>query len=96
MVSSAIVAHLDANGIEVVQSATFDETNDAQVARIDAQSVHDAFIKLGSNTRAEAVFGSCTNLRALAFLDEAILAVGKPVITSNSALAWHIEQLVSL
>lgn len=95
VVSSAIVDHLDASGIEVVQVATFNETYDDRVARISERSVLDAMIRLGRQARCEAVFGSCTNLRALSILNEAQARTGKPVITSNSALAWHVEQLAS-
>lgn len=94
-VSSAIVDHLESSGIEIVQAGTFDEANDSRVARIDARSVLEAMVELGADERCEAVFGSCTNLRSLPFLAEARRRVGKPVITSNSALAWHIELLTT-
>jgi len=38
---------------------------------------------------------SCTNLRTLGVIDEVSQALGKPVLSSNQALAWHMAQLNS-
>ena len=39
---------------------------------------------------------SCTSLRALQIIPQAEAALGKPVISSNQALAWHMMRLAGL
>lgn len=94
-ISRALVEHLESAGIEVRHVATFDEQDDARVARISPESVLEALVGLGARDGCDAVFGACTNLRGLGILDEAARRTGKPVFTSNAALAWHIERLVA-
>ena len=93
-ISRAVVRQLEAAGLEVGHVATFDEQDDSRVARLSASAVLEALVALGERDDCDAVFGSCTNLRGLGLLDEAARRTGKPVLTSNSALAWHVERLV--
>ena len=92
-VTRAVIEHLERAGIEVRRAATFDERDDARVARISPRSVLEAMVALGGHDDCDAVFGSCTNLRSLGILDEVERRLGKPALTSNSALAWHVERL---
>lgn len=92
-VSKALFDHLQADGVEISRAATFDEADDTRVARIGARSVSEALVELGRHVDCDAVFGSCTNLRSQPFLDAVQRQLGKPVLTSNSVLAWHLEQL---
>ena len=78
-----------------MRAASFDESDDSRVARISERSTLEAMVDLAAGGGVDAVFGSCTNLRALNVLDEARRRAGVPVLTSNSALAWHVERLVS-
>ena len=39
---------------------------------------------------ADAYFLSCTNIRCLSVVDELEQTLGKPVITSNTAMLWHV------
>ena len=72
----------------------FFEKQDRLVCRISEDSIRDA-IKALAATDCDAIFGSCTNLRIAGILDELNKTSGKPVLTSNSALAWHIQQLAA-
>ena len=92
-ISRAVVRQLEATGLEVRHAATFDERDDSRVARLSSAAVLEALVALGERDDCDAVFGSCTNLRGLGLLDEAERRTGKPVLTSNSALAWHVERL---
>lgn len=49
---------------------------------------------LASEDNIDAIVASCTNLRTSGLLDEAADRLGLPVISSNSALAWHIQALL--
>ena len=94
-VSAELVARIEAWGVEVRHAATFDESVDARVARLSRRAVLGGLVALGRRGDCDAVFGACTNLRGLGLLEEAERPVGRPVLTSNSALAWHIERLVA-
>ncbi|WP_170336084.1 maleate cis-trans isomerase family protein [Ruegeria arenilitoris] len=72
---------------------TFGEAEEAKVVRISNQSVVDAAVKLGSDSSVEAVFLSCTNLRTLSAIPEIQKRIGKPVLSSNQSLAWHMKRL---
>ncbi|MBU2993078.1 aspartate/glutamate racemase family protein [Octadecabacter sp. 1_MG-2023] len=83
---------LAANGINVTAFASFDEPLEYNVVRIDPSSVHDAAANLKGNF--DAIFLSCTNLRTLDVLDKIQDKVGKPVMSSNQVLAWHLQELL--
>lgn len=93
-VSQAMSDHLVAEGFEICGFGSFYEKEEANVARISRHSILDAIVELGSNAQCEAVFASCTNLRTVDLLEEASKKIGKPVLSSNSALSWHIAQLL--
>jgi maleate isomerase len=78
--------------VQVASSASFDEVEEARVARIDPASIRDAALHVGRGD-VDAVFLSCTNLRTLDILDAVEAEIGKPVISSNQALAWHMAHL---
>lgn len=93
-VSKAILTEIESTGINIIRGASFHESRDDRVARISAESLNSAIDELASPNDIDAIFASCTNLRMYDFLSEASQRVGIPVISSNSALAWHIEQLL--
>lgn len=82
------------DGITTDVFGTFGEAEEAKVARISVRSVIDAAIKLGSDPKVDAVFLSCTNLRAYAAIPKIRDRIGKPVLSSNQSLAWHMQQLI--
>lgn len=93
-VSQALINELESEGIEVVRGASFHESRDDRVARISPESLNSAIDALGTPNDIDAIVASCTNLRTIDILDNASLRVGVPVISSNSALVWHIERLL--
>ena len=44
----------------------------------------------------DAVFASCTNLRAMEIIPEAEDILGKPVLCSNQVLGWHMLRLAGI
>lgn len=92
-VSEAMIRLLEKEGIKVVQFASFNVTDDHIVAHISPSSIQNAMIEAGKNNNVEAVFASCTNLRALNIIESVEKIISKPVLTSNQALAWNISQL---
>ena len=80
-------------GIEVTDSLTFGERSESRVVRISPASIREAALEVGRSPEAEAVFLSCTNLRTLGVIEELEAEIGKPVLSSNLALAWHMAHL---
>ncbi len=95
-VSAALLANLETDGYQIVHTGSFNETADHRVARISQVSLNTAIDQLGAERDIDALFASCTNLRTLDLIEAASERIACPVISSNSALAWHIRQLVSI
>ena len=86
-------AYLEACGIGVSRVITFGDGNDNTTARIDRNSLLSAILEHGREDATDAIFVSCTNLRMVNLIRIAEEAIGKPVISSNSAMAWHALRL---
>ena len=95
-VTQNIVAMLKKDDFKVTSVTTFNEEVEAKVARITPQSILAAAVAAGQNEAAEAVFISCTNLRCAGIIAEAERRTGKPVLSSNLALLWHMLRLAEL
>lgn len=91
-VSTAMQDLLVSHGLEIGTFGSFELESDRAVARISRASILDAMGVVGGGD-VEAVFASCTNLRTFGLIDEAEAALGKPVLTSNQVLAWHMLTL---
>ncbi|KZY38650.1 Asp/Glu racemase [Roseovarius sp. HI0049] len=86
-------AALADHGIETVSEVSFGQKNEHTVARITERSTQAAIVEAAGRPGVEAVFTSCTNLRSFGILDEVEAELGVPVISSNSALLWHMLTL---
>ncbi len=56
----------------------------------------EALVEAGKQAMAataDALFVSCTALRASLAVEELERALGRPVVTSNQAIAWHALSL---
>ena len=80
-------------GLSTDAFGTFGEANEANVVRISTQSIVEAACTLGADAQVEAVFLSCTNLRTQAAIPQIRAQIGKPVLSSNQSLAWHMNRL---
>lgn len=94
-VSKALRENLENSGFAITSSGTFNEMQDHKVARISRQSLLDAIQQIAKEQSIDALFASCTSLRMYDLLEEASNIIGCPVISSNSALAWHVEDLLN-
>lgn len=84
------------SGFDITAVASFNQSSDLIVARITAESILQAVLKIGARNDCDGVFVSCTSLRALEIIADAEAALGKPVVSSNQALAWHLMRLSGL
>lgn len=94
-VSDALRAALESAGIAVTAFGTFDQKEERLVARISTASVRAAMLEVGGGD-CEAVFASCTNLRAAEAVEDAGGQLGKPALASNQVLAWHMLRLAGV
>ncbi len=83
-------------GFAVPATVSFGEQIEARVARIDPASIHAAALSVGRQPGVDTVFLSCTNLRTLDIIDDLEQTLGKPVVSSNQALAWQMARLAFL
>ncbi len=95
-VSEWMAGYIDERGIQVVRAGSFDHADDNEVARIDAHSVRQATLALGADPAVDAVFVSCTSLRVADQLHALEQELGKPVLSSNHAMAWHALRLAGV
>lgn len=95
-VTGAMRRHLEQQGFQIPEIASFNQSEEDIVARITPASILEAVVKVGRNDDCDAVFVSCTNLRVLSVIEEAEAALGKAVISSNLALAWHMLRLAGV
>ncbi len=93
---SAVSSHLRQafaqRGVDCPVFGSFDEAEEARVARIDPASIAEAAIELGQSSDIDAIFLSCTNLRTLDVLEEIEERTGKPALSSNQALIWDMAR----
>jgi maleate isomerase len=95
-ITLALREKLIARGLDIPAVGSFEEEDDAVVARITPDSVMEALLQLGAHDACDAVFVSCTSLRVAAIVEAAEARIGKPVTSSNHALAWHLLRLAGV
>ena len=88
--------YIEARGIAVTRMASFELADDNEVARIDAPSLCAAIEPLAREADVDAVFVSCTSLRVASLVPQLEAASGKPVLSSNYAMAWHALRLAGV
>lgn len=95
-VNEAVAKYIESNGFNVTVFGSFNEEDDNTVALISTDSVKGAAIDLGQLDDVDLVFVSCTNLRVASIVTEIEQAIGKPVTSSNHAMAWHCLRLAGI
>ena len=95
-VTRSVEDNFSKSGIAVSVVGSFYENNDLKVGKITEKSILKAAISVGQDPRCEAVFISCTSLRSAKVIAKAEAQLGKPVISSNYALAWHLLRLAGI
>ena len=95
-VSEKLRHRLDEDAIKTQTLASFEQIEDAAVARISPSSILEATVATARIEQVDAVFISCTSLRTATVIASAEDALGIPVISSNQALAWHMMRLAGV
>tara|TARA_R110002167_G_scaffold98718_7_gene259396 strand:- start:16216 stop:16989 length:774 start_codon:yes stop_codon:yes gene_type:complete len=89
-----VAALFESMGIEVLNIAGFGFEDDTAMTFITPQDIADAAVAV-CDPKADLLFISCTALRASLVIEQIEKHLGKPVVSSNQALAWHSLQLVN-
>lgn len=95
-VNSQVKSYFEKAGFSVPVFGSFNEENDPTVARISSASIKAAVLDVGRQPEVEAVFVSCTSLRLVDSVAEIEAELGKPVTSSNHAMAWHCLRLAGV
>jgi len=94
-VTAPMRGRLEAAGIAVADTISFEQSEDRTVARITEASALEAMRAVGAGG-CDAVFASCTNLRTFGVIAAAEAELGVPVVSSNQALLWHMLGLAGV
>jgi maleate isomerase len=95
-VSATLRERLAEADIETPQFGSFNESDDAVVARIDSASVIAAATELHGRGGCDGIFMSCTNLQTLDLIAGIEEQCGCPVLSSNLVLGWHMMSCAGL
>jgi maleate isomerase len=90
-----VVEFFENEGFAIERRATFDLSGDHQMNLLSPEALIRGAMQVDT-PRSEAVFISCTGLRTRHVIAEAERRLGKPIVTSNQALAWHSLRLAGL
>lgn len=95
-VTAPIIDHFGEQGLSVSAVGSFLEGNDLVVGRITEASVAAAARQVAAEAPCDAIFVSCTSLRAFGIVQSLEAELGKPVVSSNLAFTWHLLRLASV
>ena len=91
-VNQAMRGFLEDHGIEVLNIASFCLDSDLDMARLPPDAIRAAAIE-AHHPDADAVFISCTAIRAVEVIEEIEEALGKPVVSAIQSLFWETLRL---
>ncbi len=91
-VNQAMRGFLEEHGIEVLNISSFCIEDDLDMARVPPEAIRAAAIE-ANHPEADAVFISCTAIRAVEILEDAEAALGKPVLSAIQCLFWDALRL---
>ncbi len=86
-VSRPFADYFASRGFELVNLECLGLLDDGDIARVSRQTILDAACSAMSSD-SDAVFLSCTALRAVECLSEVEQVIGKPAVSSNQASIW--------
>ena len=87
-VNQAMRHYLENNGINVLNIGSFCMDSDADMARLPPSAIYDAALEV-LHPDADALFISCTAIRAVETIDALEKELGKPVLSAIQCLFWQ-------
>ncbi len=91
-VTAAMRGYFEAHGLDVVNTICLGIEDDRMMARLSLDAIVDAALAT-MDSRAEALFISCTAVRAASVAEIIERKIKGPVVTSNQAMAWRSLRL---
>ena len=91
-VNSAIATHLEQYGKMICAFTSFRIEDNEVMAALPPEDILHGAIE-ADRPVAEALFISCTAIRALDVVERIEEAIGKPVVTANQAMIWQALRL---
>lgn len=95
-INASLRRQLLERGLNIPVMGSFNQPDDYTVAKISTDAIKEAIIKLGRSDEVDSVFVSCTSLRVASIAAEVEAIIGKPVTSSNHAMAWHMLRLAGI
>jgi maleate isomerase len=86
-------SYIEERGVSVPVMGSFNNANDDEVARITLASTKAAAMDLAQSQHVDGIFVSCTSLRTIDIVADVEAEIGKPMLASNPAQAWHLLRL---
>ncbi len=93
--SEMVADHFETEGFAIDRLATFDLGGDPEMNRFDPARIFEAGVEV-CDVDSDALFVSCTGWRTFPVVESLETALGKPVITSNQALAWKAVRVAGI
>lgn len=90
-ITNEMVAFFSAHGPEIINANCLGVDDDREIARISEDTIVEAACA-AMDPEADALFLSCTGLRAAVCIDRIESRTGKPVVSSNQAMIWRCLQ----
>ncbi|SLN58132.1 Arylmalonate decarboxylase [Roseovarius albus] len=87
-VNAKIAAHLDQAGKTITAFSSFKIEDNEEMAALTSEAIFQAALK-ADRPEADALFISCTAIRAAEVAARIEQALGKPVVTANQAMFWQ-------
>lgn len=94
-VNTAEREYIESRGFEVLEIQGLNLEKDSDMIRVAPEFIFEMALDL-DRPEADAIFISCGALRSVDIIDALEEKTGKPVITSNQALAWDAMRLAGI
>ena len=87
-VNAMIARHIEGHGMELAGFTSFHMADDREMANLPPEAIYQAALE-ADRADAEALFISCTAIRACDVVERLERTLGKPVVTSIQAMFWQ-------
>ena len=87
-VNAMIARHIESHGMELAGFTSFHMADDREMANLPPEAIYQAALE-ADRADAEALFISCTAIRACDVVERLERTLGKPVVTSIQAMFWQ-------
>lgn len=94
-VSQMIADHFENSGFEITNVAGFELKRDMHMTRLPSWALVQAARQTCAPS-ADGLFIAGTSVRATDVIDDIESVIGRPVVTSNQALAWQLADLLGV